>query len=54
MELERRLACPHCGKMLPKFSRQEIVERDEYPLRCAECRRVVELPQAYLDRLNPG
>lgn len=44
MEVEQRMACPHCRKMLPEFADQEIAECEEYPLRCAECRRVVPMP----------
>lgn len=45
MEVERKPACPHCGKLLPDFSEQEILESDEFPLRCSACRKVVQLPK---------
>lgn len=52
MEVERKLACPHCRKMLPDFTVQEILESRDYPLRCGECRRVVELPPAYIESVR--
>lgn len=52
LQVERKLACPHCGKLLPDFTRQEILEADEWPLRCAECRQVVELPAEYVERVR--
>lgn len=52
MQVERKLACPHCRKLLPEFSVQEILESKEYPLRCGDCRRVVELPPEYVERLR--
>ena len=50
MDVERRAACPHCRKLLPEFSPQEIAESDEYPLRCGECRRVVDFPPDFIER----
>lgn len=50
MEVERRAACPHCRKLLPLFAIQEIAESDQYPLRCAECRRVVEFPPEFIEK----
>lgn len=50
MEVERRAACPHCRKLLPDFSLQEIVESHEFPLRCGECRKVVEFPVEFIEQ----
>lgn len=52
MQVERKLACPHCRKMLPDFDPQEILEAHEFPLRCAECRKVVELPPEYVEQVR--
>ena len=52
MDIERKLACPHCRKLLPDFTAQEILESHEYPLRCSECRRVVELPADYIEKVR--
>jgi len=52
MQVERKLACPHCRKLLPEFTPQEVVESGEFPLRCGECRRVVELPAEYIEAIR--
>ncbi|MBT9582649.1 hypothetical protein IV102_04830 [bacterium] len=52
MQVERKLACPLCRKLLPDFTAQEILESDQYPLRCGECRRVVELPPEYVESVR--
>lgn len=52
MEVQQKLGCPHCRKPLPEFSVQEILESKEYPLRCEACRKVVELPEAYIERVR--
>ncbi len=52
MQVERKLACPHCRKLLPDFAAQEILESKEYPLRCGECRRVVELSSEYIESVR--
>lgn len=54
LQVERKLACPHCRKLLPDFTAQEVVESHEYPLRCGECRRVVELPPEYVECVRRG
>jgi DNA-directed RNA polymerase subunit RPC12/RpoP len=52
MQVERKVACPHCRKLLPEFTAQEILESREYPLRCGECRRVVELQPDYIEAVR--
>lgn len=52
MQVERKLACSHCRKLLPDFAPQEILEADQYPLRCPECRRVVELSPEYVEQVR--
>ena len=52
LKVERKLACPHCKKLLPDYTWQEILECDEWPLRCGECRRVVELPPEYIEQVR--
>jgi len=52
MKITRRMACPHCGKPLPDFCEQEILESDQYPLRCGECRQVVKIPPEVIARLK--
>ena len=52
MQVERKLACSHCHKLLPDFAPQEILEAAEYPVRCPECRRVVEFSAEYVERVR--
>mgnify|MGYP006883249510 FL=1 len=52
MDVARKLACPHCRKILPDFCDQEILECEEFPLRCQECRQVVVLPAAYIEQVR--
>lgn len=49
MDVERKLACNHCRK-LPDFHPQEIVEADQYPVRCPECRQVVLFSSEYVEQ----
>lgn len=51
MDVERKLACPHCRKLLPDYHPEEILDT-EYPLRCGACRRVVELPPDYVEQVR--
>jgi len=52
LEVTRKMACPHCQKLLPDFCDQEILECEEFPLRCQECRQVVVFPPAYLEQVR--
>ena len=52
MDVARKMACPHCRKLLPDFAPQEIIESKEFPLRCAECRKVVDFPPEYIERVR--
>lgn len=55
MDIERKMACPHCRKLLPDYAPEEIL--DDEPVRCSACRRIVELPPEYVEeiaRKNPG
>lgn len=51
IEVERKLACPHCRKLLPDYAPEEILD-EEFPLRCSVCRRVVELPREYIEQVR--
>lgn len=52
MEVERKLACPHCRKLLPDFHPQEILEADQFPLRCPECRQIVPMAPDYVEAVR--
>jgi hypothetical protein len=50
MDVERKLACPHCRKLLPDYAAEEVL--DDEPVRCAACRRIVELPPEYVEQVR--
>ncbi|MBS2036372.1 hypothetical protein JST97_15385 [bacterium] len=52
MDVERKLACPHCRKLLPDFHPQEILEADQFPLRCPECRQIVPMAPDYVEQVR--
>lgn len=52
MDVERKLACAHCKKLLPDFHPQEILEAQEFPLRCPACRQLVELSPQYVEQVR--
>jgi uncharacterized C2H2 Zn-finger protein len=51
IDTERKLACPHCRKLLPDYTPGEILD-ESYPLRCGVCRRIVELPREYIEQVR--
>ena len=50
MDTERKLGCPHCKKLLPDYAAEEILDDD--PLRCSACRRIVDLPPWYVEKVR--
>lgn len=52
MDVERKLACKHCLKLLPDFHPQEILEAEQYPVRCPDCRQVVEFSPDYVEQVR--
>ncbi len=52
MDVERKLACEHCRKLLPDFHPQEILEAARYPVRCPECRQVVVFTADYVEQVR--
>lgn len=52
MDVERKLACKYCRKLLPDFHPQEVLEAEQYPVRCPECRQVVEFTPEYVEQVR--
>lgn len=52
VEVERKLACSQCRKLLPDFHPLEVLEAAEYPVRCPECRTVVQFSADYVEQVR--
>ena len=52
VDVERKLACAHCRKLLPDFHPQEVLEAAEFPVRCPECRHIVEFSPSYVEAVR--